>query len=243
MGLKRKAAVSLIGKVCLLTPIFLLSIAGCRDDGLSGGELLTIWALAYRDHRTDGVGKWTDQGDGTLRYDQPRLSCDGPFCEEIPQAPVYIKKCLQGQVYRSAENDCRGTGSAADQWGAAKFQFCSTDDTSCQDGSGVANGSSPAEQSCRGETLAGRSWHLVVTLRQNYGNVDGSVQYPECLFCVNSGNVLDNMPEMPVGSGNKFWSRVQSANDGVLRYFSTSGRAFSDTGAKTESHFVLCSAL
>ncbi|HBS04311.1 MAG TPA: hypothetical protein DEA96_05045 [Leptospiraceae bacterium] len=243
MGSISKAVARLVARACLLAPVIALSMASCRDDGLSNGELMTIWTIAYNDYRTDGPGEWTDQGDGTLRYDQPRLLCDGPFCEQIPQAPVYLKKCLQGQVYRSAENDCRGTGSYADQWGATKFQFCNTDDTSCQDGDGVANSSSPAEQSCRGETLAGRSWHLVVTLRYNYVNVDSAVQYPECLFCVNSGNVLEHMPEMPAGSENKFWTRVQSADDGVLRYFSTSGRAFNDAAAKTESHYVLCSAL
>jgi len=41
------------------------------------------------------------------------------------KAIYYIKKCIQGQVYRSTQNDCKGTGTAENYWGAQKFQFCS----------------------------------------------------------------------------------------------------------------------
>ena len=98
MGSISKAVARLVARACLLAPVIALSMASCRDDGLSNGELMTIWTIAYNDYRTDGPGEWTDQGDGTLRYDQPRLLCDGPFCEQIPQAPVYLKKCFIVQV-------------------------------------------------------------------------------------------------------------------------------------------------
>ena len=70
---------------------------------------------------------------------------------------MLLKKCLQGQVYRSAQNDCKGTGSAADYYGAQKFQWCPTNDGACDDSSSASSAMnlkiSPAGKSCLNESL------------------------------------------------------------------------------------------
>lgn len=71
----------------------------------------------------------------------------------------YIKKCIQGQVYRSAQNDCKGTGTAANYYGAQKLQACPTNDTACDDSIGKQSKTlSPARASCINDKTAGQSW-------------------------------------------------------------------------------------
>ena len=69
-----------------------------------------------------------------------------------------MKKCLQGQVYRSAQNDCKGSGSSADYYGAQRFQWCPTNDEGCDDPTAPSLSImnlkiSPAGKSCANENL------------------------------------------------------------------------------------------
>lgn len=86
-------------------------------------------------------------------------------CEPVytKTSVIYFKKCLQGQIYREVENDCRGTGSAEDNWGAVKYQFCPTNDDACDlEGEGVADpAKSPAAIACAEDTTTGKEWRLV----------------------------------------------------------------------------------
>ena len=73
--------------------------------------------------------------------------CPPPFgrTETILESKAYMKKCIQGQVYRSAQNDCKGTGTAANYYGAQKFQLCPTNVSTC-------GNLSPAKISCMNDT-------------------------------------------------------------------------------------------
>lgn len=55
------------------------------------------------------------------------------------------KKCLQGQVYRQAQNDCKGAGTAANYWNAQKYQLCPTNVSTC-------GNLSPVKISCQYDT-------------------------------------------------------------------------------------------
>jgi hypothetical protein len=43
-------------------------------------------------------------------------------------------KCTQGQVWRSAENDCQGTGNSGNNYGAVQFQWCTALGNDCNGG-------------------------------------------------------------------------------------------------------------
>lgn len=67
----------------------------------------------------------------------------------------FLKKCLQGQVYRPEQNDCRGTGDINNNYGATLLQFCDKNDGSCSSQKSILDGSGNSEsfKSCNGETL------------------------------------------------------------------------------------------
>ena len=77
---------------------------------------------------------------------------------------VLIKKCMQGQVYLKDQNNCRGKGSEADGWGAEKYQYCPTNDYSCERRTTLLNYAdeikSPAAVSCDQNIDLGRKWKL-----------------------------------------------------------------------------------
>ncbi len=101
--------------------------------------------------------KIVDNKDGTISL----VNADSQGSEYCPYPPLakndlvvgnksraYMKKCLQGQVYRQAQNDCKGTGTAANYYGAQKLQFCPTNVSTCGD-------LSPAKISCLNDTTGG----------------------------------------------------------------------------------------
>lgn len=109
--------------------------------------------------------KIVDNNDGTVALvNYSTLGVDGcppPFAkrESILSIQYYIKKCIQGQVYRQAQNDCKGTGTAANYYGAQKFQGCPTNNTACDDSSGNQSKTlSPARASCVNDKTVGRNW-------------------------------------------------------------------------------------
>ncbi|MCP5498245.1 MAG: hypothetical protein H7A23_27125 [Leptospiraceae bacterium] len=67
----------------------------------------------------------TDNKDGTITLIAAH-SFDG-----TRNAKYILKKCLQGQVYQSFTNDCYGTGNSDNQFGAIAYQYCNTNDISC----------------------------------------------------------------------------------------------------------------
>lgn len=59
-----------------------------------------------------------DNKDGTLetiQYKETTWLLGTISKERLPTGYI-IKKCIQGQVYRAEQNDCKGKGTAADWW-------------------------------------------------------------------------------------------------------------------------------
>jgi len=127
----------------------------------------------------------TDNKDGTVRILVEGVNpCGGrKFITD-----KLLKKCIQGQLYRSAQNDCKGTGTAADYYGAQKFQWCPTDDESC-DSSGDADvNKSPAGNSCDKDMTANRKWQIFDTYPLNQKNINEFInrdEIPKEFFWIN----------------------------------------------------------
>ncbi len=128
------------------------------------------------------------------------------------------KKCAQGQVYRAAENDCRGTGNANDWYGAQKLQFCDKDDGSCTTDSWLnASGNSEAYTSCAGDGTQGGGWHVAreILLRN-----------------ARDKTALTELPRGP------YW--VNKGYYGGLAVFESLESADSGQAPRTEQRYVLC---
>jgi hypothetical protein len=98
-----------------------------------------------------------DNGDGTIALVEVTAGSTCQFLafgrKEKVTPIYYIKKCIQGQVYRPAENDCKGTGTADNYYGAQKFQACPTNSPiTCSDSE------SQTMSSCANDTTGGRTW-------------------------------------------------------------------------------------
>ncbi|MCB1305935.1 MAG: hypothetical protein KDK37_16720, partial [Leptospiraceae bacterium] len=192
---------------------------------------------------------FSDMNNGTIKREQFNESCSpAGDCTYTNAYPViYIKKCLYGQQYRLAENDCRGTGNSGNFYGALKVQFCATDDQACEDGQGFATSASPAYQACAGDSTAGKTWTLPIISAQYFpartsqGNQPNS--YPEKLF---DENFLQVSTEMPYGWSHSAWHSVQVGGIGTEFYvdqnFTTT---YSDVNARNRTFyaFVLCMSL
>ena len=215
-----------------------------KDDGTLEGLSRSILVLIYA-----SPGSYTynllfdDMNDGTIRRIYRTTIVHPVRGTSVIDKTNYIKKCLQGQVYRSASNDCRGTGASPD-WGASKLQFCSTNDRACdmivQNDSGsniyVADPTkSPTAISCASDTTSGKRWKLVREL----GIPQTSNPY------MTLPNALTYMPEMPTGNTNLIWTEFAwSSNiDKATEYYfdSISGNAtYSTEQLKNTNLYVLC---
>lgn len=98
---------------------------------------------------TDVTDTVVDNGDGTVT-DYSRT--------------LVWKKCSQGQVWNTTNNDCTGTGSVDDEYGVGTYQYCDANDNSCNGGTdnGILDGggASTAWSTCDAETLTGRNWRV-----------------------------------------------------------------------------------
>ena len=149
-----------------------------------------------------------------------------------------MKKCLQGQIYRSTENDCQGTGTSDDNFGALTLQYCASDDDSCKDTSGT-NGIastelSPASASCASDTTDGKSWILPIVVPEPYPpNPNPPI----------SREILIYMPELPRGETDYFWSALNSYwsdKEATVFSFQSDLSVASDFKPKSSTQFVLC---
>lgn len=191
---------------------------------------------------------FTDMKDGTIRYQKVSVYLENhcgkfgelfhPNTQDTVHSTFYIKKCLQGQVYRSAENDCRGTGSSP-EWGAVKYQFCPTNDRSCDMTAKDDNGrdiyvadptKSPAAKACADDTTAGKSWYLPM------GNV------------ILIDNFLRYSSEIITGTSNLYWINRAYYNDKSSTWYIDSSdgsrKYLSNTYInKNEYAYVLCTSI
>jgi hypothetical protein len=102
---------------------------------------------------------------------------------------IIFQRCLIGQVYRSTQNDCEGTGTKATIWGAQKQQWCITNSSACQDSKNVAVvGLSPAATACSNSNLLSKTWALPGGFRSNTN--DFIQEYMEYLVYNYSSNNL-----------------------------------------------------
>lgn len=159
-----------------------------------------------------------DINDGTFNIIevQEQIYCFG-LLRETKTYNLTIKKCLQGQVYRQEENDCKGTGSADDHYGAQKYQWCETNDTSCDDD----ETKSPAKASCLNDNTAGRSWKLL--------SVDTIYNVYEDLISINDG--------IPSGDSDYYWNPYSSNTSEAE---ASTLRGNTDTFSKDTYLYVLC---
>lgn len=108
------------------------------------------------------VGTVVDNKDGTLTYTYQLLQTNGWLGNKvISQRTILIRRCLIGQVYRTAQNDCQGTGTKDTVWGASQLQWCPTNDRSCEKDGKADPIISPAAKACATDTFAGKKWVLV----------------------------------------------------------------------------------
>jgi hypothetical protein len=175
---------------------------------------------------------YKDMYDGTIRKSEVRqfIDCLGST-QNKEKDIVYIKKCLQGQIYRSTQNDCQdpsGGRNAGNNWGALTFQFCTTNDGSCETNwkaDPIKN--SPAAVSCANDTLANRKWHLY------YNQYDTFI-----------GNFNQYFPDIPIGATNLIWSSYSDGVDPTLAeayYFDVPYNKITFTNkAKINTYYVLC---
>ena len=148
---------------------------------------------------------------------------------ESINAKYYIKKCVQGQVYRSAQNDCKGTGTAANYYGAQKFQWCPTNDRSCEklDSSGnfvIDETKSPAALTCKSDSFLGKHWSVTPGVSRDFQKF------------------YERSDELPLGIVDFFWATsnywpVDIQHASALLMNSDTSQSF----LKNQFNYVLCS--
>ena len=151
-----------------------------------------------------------DNADGTVSVTLSRSN-------GVRMTQVY-KKCLQGQVYRPLpDNDCQGTGSVSDHYGALLLQFCSQNDDSCTPGATLdGSGISEVYSSCVAESPTG-TW---------------KAPYSYYIFAApNWRDVYMELPEF-----GQFWTEHAARLE--VAHFESPGLRERDY--KTARKFVLC---
>ena len=223
-------------KLTFISMLMLLSLFSCKGFEDDSWKMMIMPVLLTVCNGPDVFSTvFTDLQDGTIKREE-RYDFYGGCNNETHEirSVVYIKKCLQGQVYRSAQNDCQGTGTSPD-WGAVKYQFCPTNDRACdmivQDEDGydiyVADPTkSPAAMSCAGDTTARKSWRMPA--------IFGDLNFPV--------DIRPYFPEIPYGSSNLIWkNKPYFTTTSVTYSFDTSGIIVSGNYVdKNLSHYVQC---
>ena len=124
---------------------------------------------------------------------------------------VTLKKCLEGQTYRAAGNDCQGSGNVGNYYGAINLQYCSVNDNTCNSLTGYLNnlGSSAAYNSCAAETLNAKTWRVVP--RDRFAEIIEDAQFalffPEAV----GATIMTNEPVTP--SRYRVYQYTQSPRD------------------------------
>ena len=165
-----------------------------------------LFHLTYRNHPPYSVVE--DNKDGTLETIEYRESTWLLGRVSISRNPTgyIIKKCIQGQVYRAEQNDCKGKGTQADWWGAEKFQWCPTNDRACivknSDGSFDFT-KSPAWASCIYDTTADKKWTRISL------DYDSSVAYLKY-------TQANRSEEIPMGNAYFYWEGFETETDATV---------------------------
>ena len=213
-------------KICLLSLLFLTYCEGKDKAGEEHARnIMTFW-MTLRTSPPYYVVE--DNKDGTLETIQYKETTWllGLVARSRTPTGYIIKKCIQGQVYRAEQNDCKGKGTAADWWGAEKFQWCQTNDRACERtyGNGVYFADSTKAVPniiCQNDAAAGKKWSFPTGVGSLY------LDY------------LQRKDEIPVGEGEYYWTPYTSKdNDTLALSNSFTDNQFYDS--KTNYHYVLC---
>ena len=201
------------------------------------GKLLGICFQLELGSNYNKSNRIQDNGDGTISLVEVvaggtcRFTAFGrAFGRQEVVTPIYyIKKCIQGQVYRQAQNDCKGTGTAANYYGAQKFQWCPTNDRSCEklDSSGnfvIDETKSPAALTCKSDSFLGKQWSVTPGVSRDFQNF------------------YERSDELPLGNFDFFWATntywpVDLQHASALLMNSDTSQSF----LKNQFNYVLCS--
>ena len=209
--------------VAVVLAVFALAVTpSCKKENKSGDDFLTyLFLFLILNNQSAG---FIDNKNGTLSL----------YTTDPSNSVYHVKKCLQGQVYRSAENDCRGVGSSADGWGASKLQYCSTDTSACNPAGQYPNygteyvygQNSEIYVSCSNDTTAGLTW------------------YPLSVSSYGTLNYARHNSDLPSDiSTTGIWEPSQySYSYAVYAYQASGSTAFRTTGYtfKTSRKYTLC---
>jgi len=137
-----------------------------RDEEIWG----SCWyAALLTQHRREN--RIIDNRDGTISLAEVYISgndlCPIPGLgrQESITPKYYIKKCIQGQVYRTAENDCKGTGTADNYYGAQKFQWCANLN-------GCLDSELPALLECKNDKFKNLVWDSLFFYESESSSID-----------------------------------------------------------------------
>lgn len=180
-----------------------------------------------------------DNNDGTLSLVQ-YSGTSSPLCifnlgskpNLTRSVQYYVKKCVQGQVYRHTQNDCQGTGNAANYYNAQKYQRCITNDTNCDqlDANGyylIDYTKSPAGVSCRTDITANKSSWFIFPIT----------------FLGEYSNYINYFSDAPQGSSDYYWiANIAGAvtQAGTYKLEAYNWKLQSVRFSLTTNNYVLC---
>lgn len=154
--------------ITILT-VLILILSNCFDFGQTAeekknrknGERFFLLELITLNYGTKEEGVVVDNKDGTLTYTYRLIQTNGIIGNKtLSEKTILIRRCLIGQVYRTTQNDCQGTGTKDTVWGASQLQWCPTNDRSCEKDGKADSAISPAAKACATDTFAGKKWRL-----------------------------------------------------------------------------------
>ena len=184
-------------------------------------------------------GTFTDCKDGTIKF----VGTAGTFGGQTYTAQtLYFAKCTHGQTYNSATNDCTGTGSSGDKYGAIKVQFCTVNDNSCNgDDANQSVSSGPLFNACNGSNLAGKSWRVPTK-----NELKLLIQCTDPTKLPNDKTDCGGAPNPAVISlftntiTDSYWSSSPSVSNASAAWSVYFGNGYSDIPGKTTNFNVRC---
>jgi hypothetical protein len=225
----------------LFIPLLLLSCHNNKTDTFA--SMMWIYLEIRGPHCTSTStteAKAVDNHNGTMTYTETTTQYDSSCVSTVWKNTDQYKKCLQGQVYRTAEDDCKGTGDNTNFYGAQKFQYCATDrELDCilvnSYGSKVPDPvTSPAYASCYNDGFAGIQWSLPNAMNKHGEN-----------GIINA--VYSNRPdEIQIGS-EQYWGWLPffytiTLKGGAKSYRIDFNSVSQLDSLRTDNHFVICSS-
>ena len=159
--LKQLTILILTGIILILCNCFNFGTTTEEKKNRKNGERFFLLELITLNYGTKEEGIVMDNKDGTLTYTYRFIQTNGIIGNKVlSQRTILIRRCLIGQVYRTTQNDCQGTGTKDTVWGASQLQWCPTNDRSCEKDGKADSTISPAAKACATDTFAGKKWEL-----------------------------------------------------------------------------------